>query len=144
MLCERLDRRFDELVAWPPALLFPGFAFYLGCFLIWKGTIAWTSQRRAGVFAIVMASVLTILLAAAVPAMLGASNDWVLFTLLSAGLIVSGVALWVTARICYDPPDPAQVLCPSCGYDLRGQRECRCPECGEEYALGDLTRGSEN
>ena len=24
-------------------------------------------------------------------------------------------------------------LCPNCAYDIRGQIECRCPECGEEF-----------
>jgi hypothetical protein len=27
------------------------------------------------------------------------------------------------------------VACPSCGYNLRGLREARCPECGEAIAL---------
>ena len=27
------------------------------------------------------------------------------------------------------------VLCPKCGYDLRGRREANCPECGAEFTL---------
>ena len=26
-----------------------------------------------------------------------------------------------------------QYLCPNCAYDIRGQIECRCPECGDEF-----------
>jgi predicted RNA-binding Zn-ribbon protein involved in translation (DUF1610 family) len=28
--------------------------------------------------------------------------------------------------------------CPKCGYDLQGQSELRCPECGERWTLGEL------
>jgi uncharacterized paraquat-inducible protein A len=140
-MCDRLDRRFDELVAWTPAMLFPGVAFYLGCFLIWKSTICWTPARRFRVFVIVMTSALLLLLVAGVPAMLGASHDWVLFSLLSAGGIISGAAVWLTVCICCDAPEPSRVLCPSCGYDLRGQQECRCPECGEQFTVGELAGG---
>jgi ssDNA-binding Zn-finger/Zn-ribbon topoisomerase 1 len=30
--------------------------------------------------------------------------------------------------------------CPNCGYNLSGLRQCRCPECGKEYALDELWR----
>jgi hypothetical protein len=142
MFCDWLDRYFDELVAWPPAVLFPAVALYLGCFLIWKRTITWTPGRRIGVLVIVAASALLVALTTGVAALIDPSDDVILFTLLSASLIVSSVALCVTARVCYDPPEPARVPCPTCGYDLRGQRECRCPECGQEYALGNLAADS--
>ena len=30
------------------------------------------------------------------------------------------------------------VVCPDCGYDLRGLRATRCPECGAEHTLDEL------
>ncbi len=33
---------------------------------------------------------------------------------------------------------PTRTPCPQCGYDLRGQTECRCPECGATFTLGDI------
>ena len=32
-------------------------------------------------------------------------------------------------------------ICPKCGYDIRGLPECRCPECGEQWRLGEVPRG---
>ena len=32
----------------------------------------------------------------------------------------------------------AGVPCPHCGYDMQGQSDCRCPECGERFTIGDL------
>ena len=31
-----------------------------------------------------------------------------------------------------------ELACPSCGYDLRGQRQTRCPECGRAYTIQEL------
>ncbi len=31
-----------------------------------------------------------------------------------------------------------RVPCPGCGYDMRGQKECRCPECGRQFSLSEL------
>lgn len=30
--------------------------------------------------------------------------------------------------------------CPSCGYNLSGLTECRCPECGQTYRIDQLWR----
>ena len=38
---------------------------------------------------------------------------------------------WRAARI--KPP-----ICLSCGYNLSGLTQCRCPECGTEYRLDEL------
>src|SRR5438552_13839611 len=32
------------------------------------------------------------------------------------------------------------VPCPSCGYNLRGLREARCPECGSSFTIEQLVR----
>jgi hypothetical protein len=34
------------------------------------------------------------------------------------------------------------VLCPTCGYNLAGQYEARCPECGTRYTLVELLHGN--
>ena len=31
-----------------------------------------------------------------------------------------------------------KVYCPKCAYDMRGQRDLRCPECGTEFSIGEL------
>jgi len=37
------------------------------------------------------------------------------------------------------PPDAQDVLCPLCGYNLRGLPECRCPECGGKFDWAELS-----
>lgn len=139
-----LERHFSSVMAWSPAMLFPGLMLYLGCLLIWRPVVDWTPRRRLGLLGISLAFALLLLLAAGVPQLLGWRTDSAILTLLSTSLMASGLAVWAAAWVCHDPPEPAKVACPSCGYDLRGQRECRCPECGEEYTLGDLTGGSQD
>lgn len=133
-----LERHFNSVLAWSPAMLFPGLMLYLGCLLIWRPVVDWTPRRRLGVLGILLAFALLLLLAAGVPQLLGWGTDSSVITLLSTGLVASGLAVWATARVCHNPPEPGKVTCPSCGYDLRGQQECRCPECGEQFTVGEL------
>jgi hypothetical protein len=133
-----LERHFSSVSAWSPAMLFPGVMLYLGCLLIWRPVVNWTPRRRLGLLGISLAFLLVLLLAASGPRLLGWQADSAILTLLSTSLIGSSLALWAAAWICHDVPEPDKVACPSCGYDLRGQHECRCPECGQEYTLGEL------
>jgi len=139
-----LERHFNSVLAWSPAMLFPGLMLYLGCLLIWRRAVNWTPRRRLGLLLILLAFALLLLLAAGVPQLLGWHAEAALRTLLSTSLVASGLALWATAWICHDAPEPDKVACPSCGYDLRGQQECRCPECGQEYTVGELAGRSED
>ena len=138
VLGEFLDNYFNDVLAWSPAVLFPGLMLSLGCLLIWRPAVNWTPRRRLGLSGISLAFALLLLLAAGVPQLLGWRTDSAILALLFTSLVASGLALWATALICHDPPEPAKVTCPSCGYDLRGQRECRCPECGEQFTVGEL------
>ena len=133
-----LERHFNSVVAWSPAMLLPGLMLYLGCLLIWRPVVNWTPRRRLGLLGISLAFALLLLLAAGVPQLLGWQTYSAIKTLLFTSLMASGLGLWATAWICRDPPEPGKVACPSCGYDLRGQRECRCPECGEQFTVGEL------
>jgi hypothetical protein len=144
VLGDFLESHFSSVVAFYPAGVFPGLMLYLGCLLIWRPVIDWTPKRRLGLLGISLAFALLLLLAAGLPRFLRWGPGSSLVALLSTGLVASGLALWATAWMCHDVPEPDKVACPSCGYDLRGQRECRCPECGEEYTLGDLTSGSQD
>ncbi|GIK16528.1 MAG: hypothetical protein BroJett003_14920 [Planctomycetota bacterium] len=63
----------------------------------------------------------------------------VLLTLVVAALFVflvwrnGYVRGWRAAREV--PP-----VCPTCGYEMTGLAQCRCPECGREYTLEELWR----
>jgi hypothetical protein len=137
-----LEGRFNSVVAWSPTMLFPGLMLYLGCLLIWWPVVDWTPRRRLGLLGISLVLALLLLLAAGLPRLFGWGTDSSVLTLLSTSLVTSGLALWATAWICHDLPEPAKVACPSCGYDLRGQRECRCPECGKQFTVGELLHHS--
>jgi hypothetical protein len=136
-----LERHFSSLVAWAPAMLFPGVMLYVGCLLIWRPVVTRTRRRRLGLLGISLAFLSVLLLAGTAPQLLRWQTDSAVLTLLSSSLIASGLALWAMAWICHDPAEPAKVACPSCGYDLRGQQECRCPECGEQFTVGELAGG---
>jgi hypothetical protein len=138
-----LERHVDDLLAWSVTMLAPGLLFYLGYLLIWRRAIDWTPRRRLALLGIISVYAVLLLLAVGLPQILRWRTDETLMTLLSTSLLAAGLATWATARVCHDPPDPTKVPCPSCGYDLRGQRECRCPECGEQYTLGELLRRPE-
>ena len=125
-------------------LLTPVFVFYGGGLLIWWNTVEWTARKRRAV----LLTTLTLLLAIGVPAASCLLNELLaMFLTLLISLIGGGVALMVVGWICYTPPHERttrdSVPCPQCGYDLRGQRECRCPECGSEFTVGQLRRGQE-
>ncbi|MBN1511705.1 MAG: hypothetical protein JXB13_06800 [Phycisphaerae bacterium] len=54
-------------------------------------------------------------------------------------LIACGVAVIVINRKLAAPSRAGGVVpCPHCGYDMRGQHECRCPECGVQFTVGEL------
>jgi hypothetical protein len=124
--------------------LTPVFVFYGGGLLIWWNTVEWTARKRRAVLLTTAILVLAVGLAATSYLL----NDILAMVLTSTiSLIGGGVALVVVGWICYTPPHERttrdSVPCPQCGYDLRGQRECRCPECGGEFTVGQLRRGQE-
>lgn len=120
------------------------FPFYYVIVLgIWWTTVRWTLGRRIGV-GIVSAVVVGASAATGLVALGGGGYDPNLIVPAAAFNCVIGPALLVlVAWICY--PTAAEMgagklQCPRCNYDLRGQRECRCPECGLAFALGDLAK----
>jgi DNA-directed RNA polymerase subunit RPC12/RpoP len=53
-------------------------------------------------------------------------------------LIVFGVLRWgVIPHISFFK-SKTFIACPSCGYNLRGLKEAKCPECGAEFTLDQL------
>lgn len=59
-------------------------------------------------------------------------------TLGGAASVACGLAwLWVHRLGRPRAPTALDVVpCPACGYDLRGQEVCRCPECGQQFTVG--------
>jgi hypothetical protein len=111
--------------------------YYFAVLAIWWRTVRWTGARRVWVAVIS----LIVLVAAVVSGTLGAVGVAPLLQIATNSLLVPA-ALFALSVVCYPRGDELPtggVACPRCGYDLRGQRECRCPECGQQFALGELT-----
>lgn len=118
---------------------------YVGTVWAWRHHIRWTPGRTllaGSIGAILLLTVLGPLFAGPDPFMYAPASALVL----SGGPFIAGVGLLLLARHCIDTPAmpavPGEALpCWTCGYDLRGQCECRCPECGTQYKVGELIRG---
>jgi len=121
--------------------LVPVAIFYGGALLIWAPTVWWSRKKKRDVW---LASI-------ALFTLTGVSSFWAWYARLlgfktnwAIASIGCALALVLVSHVCWMPPKEtragAAVPCRRCGYDLRGQRECRCPECGEQFTLSDLAR----
>ena len=138
-LAEELDVRFGNLLTWGFVGVFPGLAFYFGIGLIWRGTVNWTKSRLIAVASTSAAYLAILALVGILLAYNTPGQDDVAIALLLTSLAGCAVALPVASRIVWEPRSAESgAPCPSCGYDLRGQHECRCPECGEQFTVGEL------
>ena len=114
--------------------------------LVWRGEVRWTGRR----IVLTVASVFV----AAIP-------GGVVFGVIAAverrpndlGIMLVGAAwavTWpaLTALIWRETADERRqrlarlgidaIACPTCGYNLTGLREARCPECGSQFTLDQL------
>lgn len=77
------------------------------------------------------------------PQLMAASPAWLgeLITsgdifLLPLGLYMFLSGKWFIRRIVRGLGPPPEGICPACGYDLKGLRVSRCPECGAKLPKG--------
>jgi hypothetical protein len=112
--------------------------------LVWRKSVRWTLWR-----------ILVPLIAALIGLAVGAVSPFALYRsgnredhiLLLSILIPS---LWLVATVLAWRESPAEratrlgasgranVSCPTCGYNLTGLTEARCPECGTKFTLDEL------
>lgn len=114
--------------------------------LVWCRDVRWTPARRRSTW-----------LAAGVAAALGGTLGFTILVSVPKDeelAVVSGsltaTLLWIVATVLLwrETPDERgarlaragadTLVCPSCGYNLTGLREARCPECGAAFTLNDL------
>jgi len=132
---------YEALLA---ADLVTGVLLLIGWIGVWWGAVRWTTRRVAWTAAAVVLSGAVALVVGLVNAELIADE---------AGIILGGMiwaSLWLgsTAFIwresCAERAlrtslvGTASLHCPQCGYNMRGLREARCPECGTQYTLNEL------
>lgn len=113
--------------------------------LLWRGVIVWTATRLARTaMAAVCCTLFTITVGILVATITYAWELIVIFACI-LGLMVwmgSTVTIWretteeFNARI--RGAAGGRLLCPTCGYNMVGLYESRCPECGTRYTLDQL------
>lgn len=128
-------------------LAIAAFPWLLSLVLVWQGLLVkWKIRLRTAVATLCGALVIV-----AVMACVGYALDGYDTPTLIVGLtLISGsclLLLWVPpmafgrlGKPITDAEDNVRVLCPTCGYSLIGLRECRCPECGQEFTLDEIIR----
>ena len=115
--------------------------------LLWYGSVSWTAQR-------IYRTMMLTIAAAAVGAAIGVAIARVLPysdpELGVCGGMLSGAIVWIILTILAWRETPAEraarmsranadaLVCPTCGYNLTGLREPRCPECGTQFTLNEL------
>ena len=126
-------------------LLCAGFLVVAWLF-VWRREVVWTPKRML----LTLASVPGAVVPAALVYLMMA---WVAQFYPEVSIIVGGIvwaATWLvsTAGIWCETaserrdrlarPGIGVIACPTCGYDLTGLREARCPECGSQFTLDQL------
>ncbi len=130
-------------------------------FAVWRSTVRWTPRRTLqtllgvagslGVGALVLLAMRASIRRTVAGSHAFADVAWPTF----CGALVAGL-LWIVYTMIIWRETPAEkaerlrtaagggggyigpLLCPMCGYDMRGLNHARCPECGTEYTLDAL------
>jgi len=119
--------------------------------LLWRTGVQWNSTRIAQTWlAVLGALAVGSFIGVLATAVIGIHGNG------SIGLFIGGISaivLWVAATVFVWRETPAEraqrisrssksaVTCPTCGYNLTGLSESRCPECGSKFTLDELIAG---
>jgi hypothetical protein len=112
--------------------------------LLWRKSIVWTARRRVLTFGAIFGA---LVVGASAGTLMGGVVDgdfgWFIGSITAPILwLVSTVLLWResaaerAARLANSGRDA--IVCPTCGYNLTGLRETRCPECGTQFTVDQL------
>ena len=121
-----------------------GALFAGGWFTIWWHVVHWTRRRVAWtiivtVISIILAIAIDLLVAILLDATLGVVTAGILWWAMWVGALALVWRESTTERLAHaKTTPPVELHCPHCGYDLRGLRDARCPECGTQYTLDEL------
>jgi hypothetical protein len=112
--------------------------------LLWRKSIVWTGLRRGLTFGAIFAA---LMLGGFAGMLMGGVVDgefgWFIGSITAPILwLVATVLVWQesaaerAARLANSGRDA--IVCPTCGYNLTGLRETRCPECGTQFTVDQL------
>jgi hypothetical protein len=115
----------------------------IGWLLVWWRQVRWTATR----ITLTIASSIGCIIPAVCFAMIMNRDFWPESSAYVAAICWGSCWIGSTALIWRSPEHSAMnqtltlsraVPCPQCGFDLQGQRNTQCPECGRAYCLGDF------
>jgi hypothetical protein len=128
-------------------------AGFIGCAFVavywlalWHKTVNWTPQRRINT---ILAALGAALAAFAIGFLMGQAmhEDDIEFSIFVMTLIAPLIWVFATILIWRETPDEraarlnqsaSAIVCPTCGYNLTGLSDTRCPECGAQFTLDQL------
>ena len=119
-------------------------AFFAGCWVvIWRRGVRWTDARKRWTLLWPFISLLAAVLNGIA---FGQINDDLgcFFFAISPQIIwvVGTVLIWretdAERKLRQQSAHVDVLTCPTCGYNLTGLSEARCPECGAKFTLNDL------
>lgn len=138
-----LANSLADAVALLASVSFCAAFFAVAWLLVWRGAIRWTRERMVQTAASFPAAII----AAAIVYFVSA------WAIAEVGIVVAGLA-WATTWLastaliwCENGSerrdrlarlDISVIACPTCGYNLTGLHEARCPECGSQFTLDQL------
>jgi hypothetical protein len=114
--------------------------------LLWRSGVAWTVSRVTRTLLAAVGAMVVGLVAGVIRAIATSAGE-------GFGAFVGGVLailLWLIATVFIWRETAAErakrvagssksaITCPTCGYNLTGLRESRCPECGSTFTLDEL------
>lgn len=111
---------------------------------LWRQSVHWSARRVRQtlwlVLAAIVAGIVVAMIVWPIERNFGAFVGSALAPLL---WVVGTIFVWretseESARRMGSAGRGAGLVCPSCGYNLTGLREARCPECGTQYTLDEL------
>ena len=149
ILLEEMD--FDEEVGIPLVCVITVAFVYLYWTGVWRSTVQWTGNRRIWT----LLSALVSLGAGALVGVVMANVIPYIEPGFICGSFVAAVAWMISSAFVWRETDAERaervntgssggggyigpLLCPRCGYNMRGLTHARCPECGTEYTLDAL------
>lgn len=112
--------------------------------LLWRGSVQWTGERRGLTLGATLVAALAGVL---VGGMTGSIVDREFGYFIGS---ITAPILWLVMTILIWRESPAEraarvgagrqnsIVCPTCGYNLTGLKESRCPECGTQFTLDEL------
>jgi DNA-directed RNA polymerase subunit RPC12/RpoP len=116
--------------------------------LLWKSSIQWHSKRIANTLWATGAAILMGVFAGVICALIMSRSDGADFGTFMGGLITIVAWLIMTVFIWRETAkertervkksNKSAITCPTCGYNLTGLSESRCPECGSKFTLDEL------